>query len=549
LRQVSSASEQVSTLRDYLHVGRRRRWIIIQSTLLVPVAALVFSLNQEHRYQATAKVLVSTQNLGAELTGTQGASVSSSNDLATQAELARVPAVAKRAVATLHLAMSPDVFLSQTAASSSGTSNILTFTATNPSRELAARMATAYARAYVRYRFASETAPIQAARTGLERKIAATPRGALRNTLIEKEQTLAEIAALMTNDASVVTTATGATQTAPKTPRNVILGFVLGILLGVGLAFGREALDTRMRSAEVIGDLLELPLLARLPAPPRKLREVNHLAMVDEPKGVQAEAFRMLRTNLEFAALGKDVRTIMVTSAVEKEGKSTTIANLAVALARAGQRVVLVDLDLRRPFLDRFFDLHGHAGLTQVAIGHVSLDDALARVPVASAPLIGGGLGTALTGSGQVRIIGGSSSNGNGHGYANGQLAEGSLHVLPSGPIPPDPGEFVGTAKLAEILDQLRDRYDIVLIDAPPLFRVGDGLVLSAKVDAVVVVTRMEILRRPMMAELRRLLDAMPAAKLGFVVTGAESEESYGDGYGGYYQRPYEQRVEDEVHA
>jgi Mrp family chromosome partitioning ATPase len=251
--------------------------------------------------------------------------------------------------------------------------------------------------------------------------------------------------------------------------------------------------------------------------------------MLDEPMGVQAEAFRMLRTNVEFAALGKDVQTLMVTSAVEKEGKSTTIANLAVALARAGQRVVLVDLDLRRPFVNRFFELGSAAGVTQVALGHVGVDEALVSIRLDGPLADVANFASIVTGNGQVRIA----TNGNGNG--NGRLTHGSLHVLPSGPIPPDPGEFVGTARLTEILEQLRDRADIVLVDAPPLFHVGDGLVLSAKVDGVVVVTRMEFVRRPMLAEMHRLLETMPTVKLGFVVTGAEAEESYGNGYGGYY--------------
>jgi Mrp family chromosome partitioning ATPase len=236
----------------------------------------------------------------------------------------------------------------------------------------------------------------------------------------------------------------------------------------------------------------------------------------------------------------------MVTSALEREGKSTTIANLAVALARAGQRVVLVDLDLRRPFVDRFFSLGEHAGLTQVALGHVSLDEALVPVSVAPTTSARISLGSVVTGTGQVKIVG------NGNGYLNGgaEGGTGSLRVLGSGPIPPDPGEFVGTPRLTEILEELRDRADVVLVDAPPLFHVGDGLVLSAKVDAALLVTRMEVLRRPMLAELRRLLDNMPATVLGFVVTGAEAEETYGEGYGGYYYaRSYDRRLEDEVRS
>jgi non-specific protein-tyrosine kinase len=243
--------------------------------------------------------------------------------------------------------------------------------------------------------------------------------------------------------------------------------------------------------------------------------------MIDEPTSVNAEAFRMLRTNVEFASLGKEARMLMVTSAMEQEGKSTTIANLAVALARAGQHVVLVDLDLRRPFVDRFFDLQGRPGLTQVAIGAAQLGDAIVRIPIL------GDDATLLP-----------SSNGNGDGRH--RPAIGALDVLPSGPTPPDPGEFVGSARLTEILEHLRGHCDVVLIDAPPLFHVGDALTLSAKVDAVLVVTNLQAVRRPMLTELKRQLETMPANKLGFIVTGAEAEESYGGyGYGYYYARPY----------
>jgi polysaccharide biosynthesis transport protein len=514
------SSQHVSTLRDYLQVVRRRKWIIVQAAVVVPLAALAFSLHQQSMYQGSSQVLLSQQDLGAQLAGTQPTYNGDPADrqAQTQATLARVPEVAARAIRRLHLELTPKQFLADSAVSAGANSDTLTFDVTNHDARLASRMATAYARAYVAYRLQVETAPIEAAKRGLDARLAETPKGsALYNSLVEKEQTLTELEALKTSNASVIRDGGQAVQTAPKTSRNVVLGFVLGLFLGIGLAFLRESLDTRVRSAEAIAERLELPLLARLPEPPKKLRDSARLAMLGEPKGVQAEAFRVLRTNVEFAALGKDVHTVMVTSAIEKEGKSTTIANLAVALARAGQRVVLVDLDLRRPFVERFFGLSDLAGVTQVAIGHVSLDEAL--VPVS------------LT---------------DGHAV---ELPAGSLHVLPSGPIPPDPGEFVGTARLTEILEELRDRADVVLIDAPPLFHVGDGLVLSAKVDAVVVVTRMEVVRRPMLAELKRLLDTMPATKLGFVVTGAEAEESYGYGYGGYYyHRPYE-RTPEEVRA
>jgi Mrp family chromosome partitioning ATPase/capsular polysaccharide biosynthesis protein len=542
----------VATLRDYLQVVRRRKWVILQAFVLVPAAALLFSLLQSAKYQGSAQVLLSQQDLGNVLTGTQvnyGSADPADRQAQTQQQLARVPNVAGRAIRRLHLAMTPKQFLAATSVSPGTNADTLGFFATNHDPRLASRMASAYARAYVAYRLQVETAPIEAARQGIDERLKSAEKGtALYNGLVEKDQTLQELEALKTSDATVVQSGTAAVQTAPKTTRNLALGIILGLFLGVGLAFLRESLDTRVRSAESIAEQLGLPLLARLPEPPKKLREINHLAMVDDPTGLQAEAFRMFRTNVEFASLGREIQTIMVTSALEREGKSTTMANLAVALARAGQRVVLVDLDLRRPFVDKFFDLSGRAGVTNIAVGHLTVEEAI--VPMDLPPVTGrsGSIGQALTASGQIKIL--ASANGNGNGNARDARGHGSLSVLPTGPIPPDPGEFVGTAQLTAILEQLRELADVVLIDAPPLFHVGDGLTLSAKVDAVVVVTRMEVVRKPMLSELRRLLDNMPANKLGFVVTGAESEETYGYGYGGYqYYRAYESVLKEEVQA
>jgi len=519
----------------------------------VPLAALAFSLTQKAQYEGSAQVLLSQQDVGSELTGTQ--TQLSSADPAdrltqTQADLARTPNVAARVVRRLRLPMTPKHFLEKSSVSPGSNADTLTFHATSSSRTLATDMAAAYARAYVAYRLQVETAPLETARTGLEQSLAQAAKGSpLYNGLVEKEQTLQELEALKTSDATVIQTGAAAVQTAPKTARNIALGFVLGLFFGIGFAFLRESLDTRVRSAEAIAEQLHLPLLARLPEPPKKLREINHLAMVDDPTGLQAEAFRMFRTNVEFAALGKDVQTIMVTSALEKEGKSTTMANLAVALARSGKRVVLVDLDLRRPFIDRFFDLGGHAGVTNIAVGHVSVAEAL--VPMTMQPVLSrNGVESGVTSSGQVKMLVNGNGNGNSNGNGSGKQGVGSLKVLATGPIPPDPGEFVGTPQLQAIIDELRTQADVILIDAPPLFHVGDGLVLSSKVDAVIAVTRMDVMRRPMLSELKRLLDTMPAKKLGFVVTGAESEESYGYGYGGYYyQRAYETAGREEARA
>jgi succinoglycan biosynthesis transport protein ExoP len=512
--------QRAATLRDYLQVVRRRKWVIAQAVVLVPLAAVAFSLHQQSRYQCTSEVLLSRQNLANALTGAQDPTVYVQADRVaqTQAEVARVPGVAAAALRRVRgSGLTADGLLATSSVNAQQNADLLVFKVANHIPQLACRLADAYAGAYTTYRRQLDTAAIVSARKQVAHRLGSLDRrSAEYANLVERDQQLATMQALLTAQAHVVQQADNAVRVQPKPTRNGILGLALGVVLGLGLAFLWEALDTRVRSAAEIGEKLGgLPLLTRVPEPSRRLRAANELVMLADPTGVHAETFRMLRTNLDFATLDRDVSTVMVTSAVEQEGKSTTIANLAVALARAGKRVIVADLDLRRPFLHKFFRVHG-PGVTQVALGHASLDSALVPVAITEP-------GFAANGNGRRRL-------------------KGILEVLPAGPIPPDPGEFVGTQALADILDELRDRADLVLIDAPPVLRVGDAMTLSAKVDGIIVVTRMQVVRRQMLAELARQLAHAPARKLGFVATGAGEEQTYdGYGYGRYYASAYEQ--------
>ena len=508
--------------------------MVLQALVFIPVAAVFLSLNQSRLYQASAEVLLGQEDFATGVNNIYLQWQDPARVVETQAGLARTPVVAERVLHALNLTdRTAKDFMAASQVVTKQNADVLEFRVTDPDPRLARRLATEYATQYKAYRLELDTVAPRQAREDLEERIEALraegkQETSLYESLVERQQQLRTIEKLQAAKVLLMRRAADVTLVQPRPVRNGILGFGVALVVGIGLAFVWEALDTRVRSANEIARRLGLPLLARLPAPPRRLRNEYRLASVEEPESTDAELFRMLRTNLEFMNLERNARLVMVTSAVEGEGKSTTVANLAVTLARAGRQVVLIDLDLRKPVLHRFFNLDTGPGLTDVALGYVELGQALTPVPVAEPRARAG------------------RSNGNGAVGAEELLNVGLLEVLTSGPIPPDPGEFIATTRLEEILGELRERADLVLIDSPPLLNVGDGMALSAHVDALLLVTRLNVANRPILGELQRILGGCRSAKLGFVLTGAESEDDYG--YSSYvpYQssrRPGAQQV------
>lgn len=507
------------TLADYLAVVRRHIWTIVIIAVVVPISAYFVSSRQSKVYSASSKVLLSRQDLGSALTGVPNANSNTDPDrfAQTQAEIARTPEVAARAIKRAGITgMFPYELLDNAAVSPETNADILRFTVTNGSPSVAVRLATAYAEAFAANKLEMDTTSLSQALKELEGRIRELRKEGATGSqvygdLVGQAQNLRTIELLQTR-ATVVKRANGAAQIKPTPKRNALLGALLGIMLGVGVAFLWNALDKRVRTEEEVERILSIPLLARLPKPGRQARGADRLSMLDEPSDTFAEAVRRLRTNLELANLDGNAKVIMVTSAAPFEGKSTTIANLAVALGRSGRSVALVDLDLRRPVIATFFDLEGRPGVTDVLLGRLSLDDALVpvRLPV---PL---------------------SMSLNGQAQAAGTER---LHVLPCGPVPANPGEFVGTQSVAHMLQQLRRDHEFVLVDAPPLLSVGDAMTLSTRIDAMFVVVRAGVAKRPMLKDLARSLAACPASKLGFVVTGVDEHKLYGTSAYGYYTK------------
>ena len=487
-----------STLHDYLAVLQRRKWLVLLAVVVVPAVAIALSLQQTPKYQSSAEVLLSRQNLSALLNNATDQSLTGdpARLAQTQADLAQVPEVARRTIARAGIKnMTPAEFLATSGVSAKSDADLLVFTVRNRHPSIAARLATLYARSYIGYRNELDTAALTRARREVLDRIATLERSgdhssALHASLVDKEQQLATMEALQTSNASLIKPAQGAAKIAPKPARNGALGLALGLVLGLGLAFLREGLDTRVRTPESVSRRLGLPVLAQIPQPPRSLRGSGRLAMVDGPDTIYAEPFRILRTNLD--AIDHAARTIMVSSAVEGEGKSTTIANLAVAMARAGREVILVDLDFRHPNLGTFFPNAGRQGLADVANGQISLGEALVPVFLGDA----GHDETHATGT-------------------NGGSRVPSLRFLPAGTLPPNPGEFIGAASVERVLADLSGRADLVLIDSAPMLGIGDALTLASKVDALILVIEDQPGAPPDAPRARARACALPGAAAG----------------------------------
>ena len=506
------------TIRQYLGVLRRRAWLVLAVLVLCLIAAVALSLRQERLYTASADIWLSRLNLGALLTGTDDPNslVPSERLIQTQARLARLPAVAERTLAAVDGdALTPTEFLENSSVIPDPQADLLRLEVTSSDPKLASRLATAYARQFTRYRRQLDTTALERARVEVDARLAEMRAEGVRGSAVyrslrEKQLELATLLAVQTGNAILVRPAGAAEQIQPRPLRAAFIGLGLGVIAGIALAFLGEALDTRVRSVAQITAILGLPLLARIPEPPRRFRRKKKLVMLADPSSAAAEPYRALRTSVDLAVSGAVLsavagarpKAIMVTSAFEGEGKTTTVANLAVALARTGRHVVLVDLHFRRPAVGRSFRLEPGPGVIDVALGTTSLPEAL--VPVTGA------------------------SN---HGWkANGSsgAADGVLEVLPAGEVSPLAGELVATESFQRLFTLLRGSADVILVDSPPLLGAGDALALSALVDTIVIVTRYSRLRRPSLLELRRVLDRCPTRPAGFVLTESEAENDHG---------------------
>jgi non-specific protein-tyrosine kinase len=339
-------------------------------------------------------------------------------------------------------------------------------------------------------------------------------------TLYARQQELLVDKSLKRGEAELISEAkTPGSPASPRPKRDAAMGGILGLLLGLGIAFLREQLDERLRTREQAETATGLPVLAELPFDEESAREPETVASQLRPSGALAEAIRGLRTSLTFLGVDEPLRRVVVTSSVPNEGKSLVAANLAIAYAQAGLRTILVAADLRRSRAHTMFSVPADAmGLSEVIAG---LAEFLTRTSSNGHSRSGTGLDEVLTGVLRPTSVFG-------------------LFLLPAGKVPPNPAELLGSQRAGEVFDALLTRADVIVIDTPPVLAVTDAAVLAPRADGVVVVASAGETHKGALARSAATLTATRARVLGLVFNKVDRAGSgYGYGYYGRYYRGY----------
>ena len=524
----------------------RRRWpVVLACVLVMPLAAFGFTRLQPRQYQATASVLLNDPSTAAGIAGAdQAAAVVSDQTtlLSTEQGLASAPKVSETAAQALGRPYASGGLPGSVSVGDDGVSNLLTFTATERTPSLAARVANAYAQAYMQFQAGATVAQIARQRADIAARIAqlkqagsARSRGAIAQ-LNQTDASLATLATLQNSNSQLVAPARpSSSPSSPRTAATVVAGGALGLLLGILLAFLFVLLDRRIHDSSDVEAVLEGPVLGAIPISDT-IRRAGQRHRV--PVGAaESESFAMVHANITHYNHDQPIRSVLVTSASGGDGKTTVAVNLALAGALAGSRVLLIEADLRNPTMAGRLGARPHHGLSDLLAGsRLPLRECLCSVTIDET----GG----VTISGEVNGNGSATPGpaaGAGENDDSETAAEfDALFAVPDNDDTPGykPGSLLGSRRMRDLLVRVQSDYDLVVIDTPPSPLVADAIPLFGHVSGVVLVTRLRKNTRADARQLQIQIENLQARTLGVVVNGVDSVDQY------YERSPssYEQR-------
>lgn len=461
-------------IRDYLRILRRNWILIVAAALTGLLLAGGSSMLTKPIYTAETQLFVAIQSSGSVQELQQGNTFSQAR-VQSYVKTVDSPVVLQPAIDVLGLDMTAEQLAANVVATTEPNTVLIDISVVN-------------------------TSPVQAAAIAQE----------VAGSLIKAVDTLEKPKNGGTSPVSlsVIKPAVAPTiPSAPNTRMNLLLGLILGIAAGVGIGVLRTALDNRIRGEADLRHITNAPLLGRISFDQDATRKP--LLTQVAPQSPRAESFRQLRTNLQFADVSGKAKTVLVTSSLPGEGKSTTATNLAIALAQAGKSVCLVDADLRRPMINEYLGLDRSVGLTTALVGAADVNDLLQP------------------------------------------WGDDNLYVLASGQIPPNPSELLGSGEMRHLVERLGHAFDSVIIDAPPLLPVTDAAVLSQHVGGVVLVVGSQKLKHQDLQKSIHALEMVGSNILGIVLNRlpAKGPDAYAYSYYSTDEKPQLKAVSSKERA
>jgi len=482
LAPAPSSVEPPALLDSLLRIVRVRKWWVLQALVLVPLVVGILTSRQQELYTASANLLF--RDAAASLLEEADRGVlDPSREAATNDQLISLPVIAERAARALGNGVTPEQVEQSVTVGSAAESDLVTIEAETPDGFLSARMANEYGEAYIDFRRLSDQRQLRDAIQLARRRLAElTPEqraGATGASIQERLNRLELAQSLRTGNAELVQRATPATEpSSPDMRRNLILGVLLGGVLGLSLGAMRERFDRTIKTEEELEQIYGAPVIMRIPRSRR-------LVSGELARSAEAEAFRILRSNLRYFDADGRHTSILVSSPMSGDGKSTVAHGLAMTMAAMGDHVVLVEADLHKA--------------TSPTLG-VPAERGLSTV------LAGSPLDSALQ---DIAVEGGR-----------------SLTLLPSGPTPPNPVELLESNRMAQLLAVLERRFETVIIDSPALSLVSDARSLVGEVSGLLIVSALGRTSRAAAVDFRKQLELLEGNTLGVVANFAPAPRS-----------------------
>jgi capsular exopolysaccharide synthesis family protein len=497
--------------RAYLRAVWRWKWLLVAFLVVVPLISYVLEARKERQYESST--LVQPRAVSIDLSQFGGQSVGPQN-IDAVARLIQTTAVASAAAKEMkHPPASSGSLLGQINVTPDPQTGFLTITATDPDPSRAAEVANAFARAISGNQAAQANAQIDQLIARLQDQISKLPKGDVgRDQLSGQLQRLRALRSTGQNPnaAIIEKAAPSSTPINHNTRRAIELGLVIALLLGIGAVAIAENSDRRIRTPDDLEAMTGLALLSAIPESAFDPAEDEDLR--DE------EAFQMLRGALMYFNIDQRLKSVVITSPGQEDGKTTVAVRLAHSAARAGRNVILVDADLRRPQIGPRLHIETVEGLGTVLAGDTNLWSALIEIPVST------------EGDSQI-------------------TSQGTLRVLPAGLAAPNPSELLSSEQMERVLGELEGGSDLVIVDSAAALAVSDVLPLLRWTSGVVLIARLNRSTRAGVRRLQKIITSASGTLLGVVATGAPSRTGYdGYGYGYGYKDSRERKRAERKH-